>query len=1040
MSNFGARLVFAAAILALLGSAWAGSAGACPEAGYSSYTFKTLIGDTIDRALANRNSNLSEDVYPAGLNDSDVNATTSPLRGVVQGTARIADPLYRIGAGQMCGLDDYQIVDDQAISAVYSEEQSFWVGSQPNGVAYNQGSGGVAANYSAMAYSAKFTGNDYGIPVCTGDLNYSTPDDYTSCDSLSNGRTAMHRMNIRFMGSNWMITDMAAAFTPLASGTAVVGGGRIRLAKELAYGIIGPGQMVESGDVRIELTDISVASDAHPAILNIYMNGTLQGQIQVAPGVTYTFTSSASHESVKVHVYKTAPGFTIASKWTELSIYGAEITLQDGMVYNLQSVSGVDKNFRVSLLWKNSGYNVLAGNTSTNPDSLREIALYDIDGFGTMATKGAALSFIGSVPAFNATYDGVDLADSEYANLAYTALPAADYEVATRPGNTACEVDRCYGYAEIHVGQEIGTGALRARLSDISVATGPNSGHPAIFDILDASNQTIGQIEVTPGTNFTYTSSITGDVIVVDVCQTKPGFTLDSKWAMANVAYPAIPCYGYTNTTVGQTIGTGTLLARLSDISIASPSPYPAIVDVLENGTRVGQVSVTPGVKYTYVSSVTGSTIVFDVCQTNPGFTLDSKWALMKVKYSTNSLYSGAKMMKIATDGSVQFGTNISGVLPEGVYTDTVYYDPVGLTTTGDTLNGTYNQPADQSAWSPKIFWKNDGGCYNWNYAINATANADHPYMAYLPAANTGSDYQMSGLFFSADNHTGLPQGTGRIFYNEFAGSIGGGSSAWDTAALTFTSDPAKETLEFTPNTIYYRSIGASQNFVSYAAPGFVTERGSKIVSVGSTNAAMQVATRIGQPSFSIGLGFNYTVAENNQASSLERQLVHLNQGWNIVSFYLTPENNSTAHIFGPMAGKIASVWYYENGIWQNYQPGVGGTLDAVKDGRAYFVNATVPAFLEVNGTQRKLIQNTPPQPPAEPFLVSIYTGWNLLGVYADPMQYASPTIGQITGGRTGNFYTYDGMYHRVTGDTAIPLGGGFWMYSTQNDTYAPLT
>ena len=240
MSNYGARLVFAAAILALLGSAWAGSAGACPEAGYSSYTFKTLIGDTIDRALANRNSNLSEDVYPAGLNDSDVNATTSPLRGVVQGTARIADPLYRIGAGQMCGLDDYQIVDDQAISAVYSEEQSFWVGSQPNGVAYNQGSGGVAAKYSAMAYSAKFTGNDYGIPVCTGDLNYSTPDDYTSCDSLSNGRTAMHRMNIRFMGSNWMITDMAAAFTPLWITTAWISPLILRMSNPLPVKALSP--------------------------------------------------------------------------------------------------------------------------------------------------------------------------------------------------------------------------------------------------------------------------------------------------------------------------------------------------------------------------------------------------------------------------------------------------------------------------------------------------------------------------------------------------------------------------------------------------------------------------------------------------------------------------------------------------------------------------------------------------------------------------------------------------------------------------------
>jgi len=410
------------------------------------HTFKTLIYDTIDRTLENRNNSLSEDEYPATLTSTDTSGTiTSPIRAVETGTTKGKD-LYRIGSGQFTGFADYAVVDTQATTASYTEEQSFWIGSQPYAVAYDSSSAirDVAVNkYSAMAYSVKFTGNDYGIPVCTGGLNSSQTDDWTSCTS-SNDMTERHRVKVKFMGSEWVVSEMKDPVVSNPSATAVVNGGQIKLAKEAKYGIINVGGELDAGTFKVRLSDISVATGAgndHPAIIDILdANDAVVGQVQVSVGTTYTFTQSGTSNQVKIHVYNTAPGFTLNAKWAEMAVFTDEITLKDNQRYNLVSSTDTDKDFKVSLLWKNRDFTSGTAGTASNnkTDSLREIVVYNIDGFSDKTKAGDVVNFLKATPTFKVTYHGVDLVDDDYVPLTYSGLSSDSYRVATTDGDVQC--------------------------------------------------------------------------------------------------------------------------------------------------------------------------------------------------------------------------------------------------------------------------------------------------------------------------------------------------------------------------------------------------------------------------------------------------------------------------------------------------------------------------------------------------------------------------------------------------------------------------
>jgi len=374
------------------------------------YIFSTLITDTVDRTLQNRQNTLPEDEYPSLLSDPDTGgAITSPLRAVETGTT-VAKNLYRIGGNEYAPFADYTAIDDQA-GVSYVEKQAYWAGTTPSGVAYHSGSAYrdiIVNRYSAMATSTKFEGNDFGIPVCT---DHQIGDDWTSCTGGSS-LTQSHRVKVRFLNDEWVLSEMIAPTAQLASGTAAVNGGQIRLAKETYYGLLTLKQTLASNPLSVQLRNVLPPNSGcqfnqSPAIYNIIQtNGNVVvGQVQACPGTpTYTFTQPGTNNQVKIHTYQTKYSAMPSARWAETAIYSDEIVLKDGFRYNMVSSQDPDKNFRVSLLWKNRDYT--GAGSSTVADSLREIVVYQTE-FSEKTPKGGAYRFLNNKPAFVVVYEGI---------------------------------------------------------------------------------------------------------------------------------------------------------------------------------------------------------------------------------------------------------------------------------------------------------------------------------------------------------------------------------------------------------------------------------------------------------------------------------------------------------------------------------------------------------------------------------------------------------------------------------------------------------
>jgi len=404
------------------------------------YNFYTLITDSLDKTPENRVYGGSDDTYDATLTTNDVGTTLSPLRGVSGVSTDKAQNLYKIGGESFSGFDDYSVVDNKATSGgTYTEEQAFWVGTSNRGVKFSELDDNVVVDkYSALVYSVRFTGNDYGIPVCTGDLNSSQSDNWASCDKTSNERTEKHRVKIKFLGSEYIISELTPTTTNVTSSTSAATGGQIKLAKESKYGIINVGDVFDLGDYKLKLLDISQAKGTerdYPAIFDILdSNGNVVEHAQVGTASTQT-VSLGGGKTLQIRVYQTAPGLTFQSKWAEVAVYADEVTLKDGQRYNLVSTDDPNKDFKVSLIWKNRDRD---SGSSNDADSLREIVVYQVDNFNKVK-PGDSVSFLKKDPVFKLSYNGLDLQEADYEQLKFEATKENNLKVANTSGiDAAC--------------------------------------------------------------------------------------------------------------------------------------------------------------------------------------------------------------------------------------------------------------------------------------------------------------------------------------------------------------------------------------------------------------------------------------------------------------------------------------------------------------------------------------------------------------------------------------------------------------------------
>ncbi len=381
------------------------------------YTANNLIGDYLNRELDDRN--LGQQNYSLGADTSD---TSNPYTNGVGGW--IGSPeinLYRI-SGSMFSPFATSTLSDTSAAKSYSEQQDLWMKGDNH---YEDTPNEVIGNVANLGYTLKFKGtsDDLGIPVCTTPTNTT---DYADCSS--DYQTATHKMTIKFLGEDWVISEMIPPSAPnpvVNNENQLVNGGYVKLAKESVSGILNQGESLTADDLKFQLDDLEAHGDTTSAIVSVLdANGNVLKKDTVPPGATKEFMING--KDYRFHVYKVAPGYTFGAKWADVAIYSKELKLQDSQ--KLDPDYDSNKYWTVYLGWKNQG----AGTGGDNqPDHLRTVILYAqgsniqrlINGAGSSGTNYLLpddyLPIVQDPVSWKLSYKGLDLGSSDRDDLAF---------------------------------------------------------------------------------------------------------------------------------------------------------------------------------------------------------------------------------------------------------------------------------------------------------------------------------------------------------------------------------------------------------------------------------------------------------------------------------------------------------------------------------------------------------------------------------------------------------------------------------------------
>ncbi|MFH0818311.1 MAG: S-layer protein [Candidatus Micrarchaeota archaeon] len=385
-----------------------------------SASFKTYINDYVDK--------YTEDRKTAPFGSANNYSTTTEIKPFFTGTAttgnvgsssnEVADPSTGAKHGRKITGGDFPAlasttVRDTYAGKSYTEEQSVWVYGD---TVYDETSKAVVANTPNVAYKVDFTQDQYGLPT------YSSSS--WSTTSPATEQTARHRVSIKFLGEDWIISELnepagMISFDPSAS-VAKTGSSSISLAKESAYGIVHIGENLTAGAYAVKLADIGLATgtgNVHSAAIEIYdANGVLVKEDQVNPDTTYSWTAPDGSK-LKLHVYQTQPGYTLASKWAEMAVYSNEMTLT-----HAAKIDNVDNPLWYPYLyWANNPNN---NNVTTLKSILLMRSSTDPSTVLLKLNKGDSVPIITTPSKFQMSFDGINLGSADYDALTFTVTGA----------------------------------------------------------------------------------------------------------------------------------------------------------------------------------------------------------------------------------------------------------------------------------------------------------------------------------------------------------------------------------------------------------------------------------------------------------------------------------------------------------------------------------------------------------------------------------------------------------------------------------------
>ncbi len=392
----------------------------------SVYQFESLIGETVDRTgldrtknTATSNAGTSSD-YMLSTAESSPDSNPFTNNGGSANIGRSTTSLRRVDGGLYSAFKDVTILDKDS-GKTFKEEQKLYVKAETS---YKSNDDTVDARFRDVIYQIKFTQDSYGMPVCDQASNAS----WASCASTDTHNLGTHKIKIRFLGDDWVITKLDASNPTVAvqnTETNLSNGGTVELSKESVGGIINVGDSLDAGNgYKITLDDIKsgTSSSEQSAIISLVdANGQVVKQTTIAPGSTQTLTTTAGGAQILVRVFKTAPGYTFGAKWADMSVLSNQITLKDAdSTIEVNGDRTSNDPWSVALGWKNRDLDT-AGNANTT-DTLRTIILYRSDDSDWL-TPGNGIKVIENPVGYSLLYKGLNLdktSSDDYDTLRYT--------------------------------------------------------------------------------------------------------------------------------------------------------------------------------------------------------------------------------------------------------------------------------------------------------------------------------------------------------------------------------------------------------------------------------------------------------------------------------------------------------------------------------------------------------------------------------------------------------------------------------------------
>ncbi len=311
------------------------------------HNFGLLIAEDADKDLGDRDADYYN--YEGDLLDDEPNPFQDQNGGELNmDGAETNYQAYMIDGNKLGAFNTYEVKSSKfGITANEYERAYFKMHTEFDG------DDQIVVPGENVVYQIVFGPSDQGIPLCPGDTSKTV----SECDD--NQGLGAARYQIRFAGSDWIISDIdsltstsTTATTPSLSTDKVVGlpddGFTIKLAKEAAYGIVNVGSSLKGEGYEVSLDDISRDDTQHnPAIISIKDgSGNVVAQDQIKPGTTKE-VSLGNGEKLTIHVYQTAPGYTLGAKWAEMAILKDEIRLEEGKEF--MDYADKDSNYKVYL-------------------------------------------------------------------------------------------------------------------------------------------------------------------------------------------------------------------------------------------------------------------------------------------------------------------------------------------------------------------------------------------------------------------------------------------------------------------------------------------------------------------------------------------------------------------------------------------------------------------------------------------------------------------------------------------------------------------